>query len=99
MARMKRKQLYIDADHDNKVKRIAEARGVTESDVVRAAIDALPAPATAGTRVVHRDPAVWAQARDFINALSQRPSRSSAPSTRTWTRDQLYDERVRRLLR
>lgn len=99
MARMKRKQLYIDADHDEKVKRMAELRGVTESDVIRAAIDALPAPPIAGTRIVHRDPAAWAQARAFIKALARRPSRPGASSTRTWTRDKLYDERLGRLLR
>jgi hypothetical protein len=99
MARMKRKQLYIDADHDEKVKRIAESGGVTESDVIRAAIDALPAPAIAGTRIVHRDPAAWAQARAFIKALARRPSRPGASSTPAWTRDQLYDERVGRARR
>jgi len=83
VARMKRKQFYIDADPDDRLKRIAKSLGVTESDVVRAAIEALSAPAIAGTRVVHRDPAAWAQARAFIKVLARRPSRPGASSTRS----------------
>jgi len=99
MARMKRKQLYFDAEHDAKVKRLAESQGITESDVVRAAIEALPAPTAQGSRVVHRDPQAWSRARDFIRALAERPARPGAPASRRWTRDELYEDRIPRSLR
>src|SRR5437867_3921464 len=42
MARMVRKQLYLDPAQDRKLKRLASCRDVTEADVVRDAIDQLP---------------------------------------------------------
>ncbi len=98
MARMKRKQLYLHAEHDSKVKRLAKSQGVTESDVVRAAIEALPAPAAHGSRVAYKDPQAWSRARDFMRALAKRPARPVAASRR-WTREQLYEDRIPRSLR
>lgn len=41
---MVRKQLYLEADQDLKLKRVASARHCTEAEVVREAIDRLPEP-------------------------------------------------------
>jgi hypothetical protein len=41
MRRMVRKQLNIDATHDDALKRLAAERGVSESEVVRLAIEEL----------------------------------------------------------
>lgn len=43
MRRMVRKQLNIDAKHDDALKRLAAERGVSESEVVRLAIEELVA--------------------------------------------------------
>jgi hypothetical protein len=38
---MVRKQLYLDSEHDQKIKRLAEAWNVSEAEVVRRAIEGL----------------------------------------------------------
>jgi hypothetical protein len=39
---MVRKQIYLEREQDRKVKALAAARGTTESEVIRSAIDSLP---------------------------------------------------------
>jgi hypothetical protein len=82
---MIRKQIYIRAEQDALLKRRAKALGVTESDVIRRAIE----ESDPGTRAGPRDPKAWEELLQYI-----RDHRSfEVPQTgRQWTRDELYED-------
>ncbi len=90
---MIRKQLYLEKGQDEKLKRLARIRGVTEAEVVREAIEALPddeAPKAGHSEGFLR----------FLEIANKR--RATLPLSnggRTWTRDDLYDERPKYLSR
>lgn len=91
MAKMIRKQVYIKPAHERLLKRRAREMGVTEAELIRQGIEQLarshsPAP----------DPSAWAALRRYID----RRRRMKVPQTgRSWTRDELYEERFGRLTR
>ena len=87
-----RKQIYLEKRQDKLVKRLAEARGVSEAEVIRAAIDAQSTPAAASA--LPPDPAAWDKARKTMLALlAQGPLPNRR---RNWTREYLYEERLGR---
>jgi len=89
---MIRKQFYIDKLHEQKLKRLAGERGVTEAEIIREAIDRIePSPLR-----THRVPDPDA-ARELIESMREMARRpiQSAPGRR-WTRDELYEERIGR---
>lgn len=91
MTQMVRKQIYIDRHQKAQLKRAAKARGVSEAELIRQAIDQKLAGGTKGTP---RDPEAWARAVALMRSLQAQgplPSRR-----RTWTRDELYEERESR---
>jgi hypothetical protein len=94
MAEMVRKQIYIEERHERLLKRISKARGVSEAELIRQAIERetigvkplLPAP----------DQAAWDAILLFVkNRKSLRPS--GRPYR--WDRLDAYEEREKRLLR
>ena len=86
---MIRKQIYLDIRHQESVRRMAAARGVSEAEVIREAIDAQHGQHRSG----YKDPDAWDRALKIMR--SQR-----APSARVvpkkWQREELYQERVER---
>ena len=94
--RMVRKQVYIEPEQDRLLKRRAAELGVTESDLIRRSIDQV-------TRMgVHppRDPAAWQRQVAFLAELRRR-SEARVPEQDEgykWSREEIYDERLRRLL-
>ncbi len=81
MAKMVRKQVYIEERHDRLLKERAKKYRVTEAELIRRAIDrevATTAP----------DPTAWDELKRRIERY-----RKKAPRARvvTWTRDELYD--------
>jgi hypothetical protein len=86
---MKRKQIYIAPDQDRSLRALARRRGQTESELIREGIDkVLVAP-----RPPRLDSDGWSEALAFIDHLiSQGPVKGK----RTWTREEIYDERIRR---
>ncbi len=85
-----RKQLYIYRGQQERLRRRARELEASEADLLRRSIqlglEALPSEA-------ERDEA-WAR----IEALwSERDRLRVTPSVRTWTRDDLYDERPKYL--
>jgi len=91
MAKMIRKQVYIKPTHERMLKRRARDLGITEAEVIRRGIEQLArsAPATP-------DPSAWPDLRRYI----ERRRRLKAPQTgRSWTRDELYEERLGRFTR
>ena len=91
MARTVRKQVYLEPRQEELLKRRARALRVTEAELIRRGIDQLVAAPS-----LPLDPAAWEEAKAFI----RQRRRLQVPQTgRDWTRDELYDERLRRLAR
>ena len=91
MTQMVRKQIYIDKRQKAQLKRAAKARGTSEAELIRQAIDRQLAGGVAG---LPRDPAAWERAMVLMRSLRAQgplPNRR-----RSWTRDELYDERESR---
>ena len=91
MPRMVRKQVYIEPEQELLLKRKARDLGVTEAEVIRrglAAVASVSSPA--------RDARAWEDELEFIR---QRTRLKSPRRKRGWTREELYDERLKRLSR
>ena len=91
MSKMVRKQIYIQKSQEERLKRVAEARGVSEAEIIRRALD--NELKRAGYRLAYDDEA-WAKAYQFMLDLEKRgpvPQRK-----RDWTREELYEERMKR---
>ncbi len=88
MPRMVRKQIYVEKRQHLKLQRAAKARGLSEAEWIRHAIDHQLAGGTLG---LARDPKAWQRALALMRSIQAEgpmPDRS-----RNWTRDELYDER------
>ena len=89
MARMVRKQVYIESRQDTTLKQQARVLGVTEAEVIRQAIDRQVTSLRLGTR----DPQAWDRERTFI---AKRTAKGAAPGGRRWKREDAYEERLTR---
>ena len=91
MAEMVRKQIYIEERHERLLKRISKARGVSEAELIRHAIER----GTLGEKVssLTPDQAAWDKIVRFAN--SRKALRPGARSYR-WNRLHAYEERERR---
>jgi len=88
MTQMVRKQIYIDKRQRAQLKRAAKARGTSEAALIRQAIDRQLA---GGGAALPHDAAAWERAMNLMRALQAQgplPNRR-----RSWTRDELYEER------
>ena len=95
MARMIRKQVYLDERHDRMLKRRATARGITEADIIREALDCTAVGAGGvSRRSMNLDVPAGEKALAFMRSLGRR--RSKGPAGRTWTRTGLYEGRIGR---
>jgi hypothetical protein len=89
MAAMIRKQVYIEPRQNDLLKRWAAETGMTESEIIRQAIDLWDESEERKRRAQE----AWQEARAFIEELiAQGP----VPGGRTWTREELYEERLNR---
>ena len=92
MSRMIRKQVYVEPRHEEFLKRRSKELGISQAGLIRRGIDQLAWGPVSG----QLDRSAWEAARVFI----QQRRRLDAPQTgRTWTREQLYDERLERFSR
>ena len=92
MGRMVRKQVYITAEQEKLLKRRAKALGVSEAEIVRRGI----ALASTTAASLPFDRGAWEEEKRFI----QKRMRMRVPQTgRSWTREELYDERFERYSR
>jgi hypothetical protein len=91
MAEMVRKQIYIQERHERLLKRISKARGVSEAELIRQAIER----ETVGGKLplLAPDQAAWDEILRFAN--SRKALRPSARPYR-WNRLDAYEERERR---
>jgi len=92
MSRMIRKQVYLDPDHAEMLKRRASERGVTEAEIIREALDRSE-QGVPDRR--HRTVDLEAGRRLLasIRALSRR---RDVPRFRRSSRDSLYEDRIGR---
>jgi ribbon-helix-helix CopG family protein len=85
-----RKQIYLDQRQNRQLKRLAEARGVSEAEIVRQLI----ASQAQATSALPPDRAAWEAAhRTMLNLLAQGPLPNRK---RSWKRDDLYEPRLSR---
>lgn len=92
MARMIRKQVYIESEQDRLLKRRSRELGVSQAALIRRGIE----------EVARRGPArgfdmkAWEEAHAF---MKERAKLQVPQTGRTWTREGLYEERLERLSR
>ncbi len=90
MSPMVRKQIYIEPRQEQLLKRRAKDLGITEAELIRRGLDQ-----------VVRVPSGWLpdlEAWEEEKAFIEQRKRLKVPQTgRTWTREELYDERLRRI--
>ena len=79
-----RKQIYIEPQQDQTLKRLAKLRGDSEAEIIRQAIDEF----TRVLRFPARDLAAWTKEKAYIQSLMvQGPVKGG----RSWRREDLYD--------
>jgi hypothetical protein len=89
MAQMIRKQVYIENVQDEYIKQRARMLGITEAEVIRRAIDRQMALLPSGIR----DLAAWEREKAFI---VERMAAGPGPGGRTFQREDVYEERLKR---
>ncbi len=91
MAEMVRKQIYIEARHERLLKQISKARGLSEAEVVRQAIE----KETLGTRtsLLAPDEEAWDEILRFIKGRKGLRSRGRPYR---WNRLDAYEQRDER---
>jgi hypothetical protein len=90
VARMVRKQIVIDAEREKLLETMAAEAGVSQSEVIRRAIDAL---ATQSATEAMRDAAFERLMRSFRDAPDL--GLTDSEGRRTWTRESLHERGIR----
>ena len=91
MAQMIRKQIYIQKSQEERLKKVAEARGVSEAEIIRRALD--NELKRAGYRLAY-DNEAWKRLYAAIQEMDKLPP--VPQKKRDWKRDDLYEERMKR---
>lgn len=91
MARMVRKQIYIQKRQQDLLKKLSDSRGTSEAEVIRNALDRELQRGAGQTRP---DPRSWEQAYQFMLALHEQGPLEK--QSRDWVREDLYEERLSR---
>lgn len=87
MARMVRKQICIDERLDKDLERLARSQGVSQSRIVREALD----------RLVHADASVATSSQlRVLDAMRERADAGPLAGGRAWTRESLHEHDVSR---
>ena len=92
MARMVRKQIYLEAEQDKTLKARAKALGVSTAELIRRRIT----EPGRGVASYPTRPGAWEEELHFI---AERARLADLKKTRGWTRDELYEERIGRFSR
>ena len=93
MGRMIRKQIYIEPRQEAFLKRLAEAQGVSEAELIRRAIDGQMAQSKAPQPEPSTKTA-WDEAYQFVlDLIAQGPIENAR---RDWTREDLYEDCIGR---
>lgn len=99
MAAMVRKQIYIEQRQEKALKQRAREVGVSEAALIRSAIDLTLSLTPLHVSPAYRSPLLPdAKARqEMLAAMRKRMAEGPLPGGRTWTREELYAERLERL--
>ena len=94
MSDMVRKQFYIHKRHQVLLRRLSQARGVSEAEIVRQAIER----ETTGATLIPTPPdrAAWAEIVRFLDARKALTPGSEGSEPYQWNREDAYQERERR---
>ncbi len=88
MNRMVRKQIYLAAQQERGIKRLARERGISESELIRGGIDSLLREA----EMEKERAGLWENERAFIRKWIDKGTEGrTVPAGRTWRREDLYD--------
>lgn len=87
-----RKTVHLSQRQALLLKRLAQARGISQAEIIRQALDRELNQGTVRRR--QRDPEAWARARRVMLTLQAQGPLPDRP--RTWKREDLYRERMRR---
>lgn len=88
MTRMVRKQLYLESRQDELLKEAARSTGMTESELIRRAIDATYDPAAARSQ---RE-AAWERFHSAAEDIAELVRETGG--LRPWNRDGLHERRT-----
>lgn len=91
MKQMIRKQIYIQKSQEERLKRAAEARGVSEAEIIRRALD--NELKRAGYRLAY-DQAAWDKLYEAMVEMDKLPP--VPQKKRDWKREDLYEDRMKR---
>lgn len=91
MAQMVRKQIYIQKSQEERLKKVAEARGVSEAEIIRRALET--ELKRAGYRLAY-DEEAWKRIQVAILTMDKLPP--VPQKKRDWKREDLYEERMKR---
>jgi len=91
MGRMVRKQIYIKPEQEKALDRRSKELGISEAALIRQYID----DGTARPSATERKKA-W---QELLADMKERAKISVPQTGRTWTRDELYEERFERYSR
>ena len=89
MTTMVRKQVYIKPEQDEKLKQWADETGKSEAEILRQALDRW----LESENQRQEAEAAWEQILAFSE---ERAERSVVAEGRSWTREELYEERLNR---
>jgi predicted DNA-binding protein len=85
-----RKQIYIWVEQSAMLKRLSEQTGLSESEIIRRALDAhIQALGYHQSQEAHHE--AWTKGQEFIQSLIDA---GPVPGGRTWTREDLYDRKI-----
>jgi hypothetical protein len=84
MAKMVRKQVYIEPRQEALLKQLVQETGATEAELIRHAIDRQ----MKAIRFPKQDLRAWQEERAFITGLIQQ---GPAPGGRSWRREHLHE--------
>ncbi len=90
MSRMVRKQVYLEPRQETSLRLRAKELGISQAELLRRCIDRIGIASAA----MPRDQAAWDEAKAYIE---ERMSIEAPQTGRTWTRDELYDDRLKRI--
>ena len=91
MAQMIRKQIYIQKSQEERLKKVAEARGISEAEIIRRALE--NELKRAGYRLAYDNEAM----KRLHQAMLDQDKKPPVPQKkRDWTREDLYEDRMKR---
>jgi hypothetical protein len=95
---MVRKQIYIYKRQDALLKRLSKARGLSEAEIIRDALEHAIEREVAGVpaQPASADPSAW---QELVAFLEARQSAAAGGQPYRWDRDEIYDGRESRWLR